>query len=623
MKRVVILASLVVVSLTFACQDQPTSPDVAAALGVNDQSAAPAPPPRQTPAPSFSQASSVPPVFWEQSRTGSQAACQAERGSDSFAQVTAQSRWEIVCVDDFVVPPGETWTISQVRLTAITSALSVNDAPGFAFSFPRFRIRVYTNQISNEPASVVSDQCASVTSETPLPGGGPGAAEYLADLPTPLSLGAGTYWLGVVPLCAELEVAPERLYLFGWWAGTSTSYPPGEGVHWFCSGSACGPHFGWSSEWRSSAEHASFTLLRAPDTDGDGVADAVDNCPDDANADQTDTDGDGIGDACDPTPTGDADEDGIDDAEDNCPNVANPDQLDTDGDGIGDACDPTPNGDTDGDGVDELADNCPSLPNPDQADMDGDGIGDVCDDHVAPLAVNVLATPNPVAVNQLVTVGALIDDTGAGGSVIVDAEYTLNGVPAPLNADDGLLNEVSEDVEASFNAPFAADIYDLCVRGTDDPGNAGDPECIMLVVYDPSGGFVTGGGWINSPAGAYKPDASLTGKASFGFVSKYKKGATVPTGSTEFQFKAGDLNFHSSSYDWLVVTGSDYARFKGSGTINGMGDYRFMLWAGDDSPDTFRIRIWTEDQAGVETDVYDNGFDQAIGGGSIVIHTKK
>jgi hypothetical protein len=48
-----------------------------------------------------------------------------------------------------------------------------------------------------------------------------------------------------------------------------------------------------------------------------------------------------------------------------------------------------------------------------------------------------------------------------------------------------------------------------------------------------------------------------------------------------------------------------------------------MLWAGDDAPDTFRIRIWTEDQAGVETDVYDNGSDQAIGGGSIVIHTKK
>ena len=115
---------------------------------------------------------------------------------------------------------------------------------------------------------------------------------------------------------------------------------------------------------------------------------------------------------------------------------------------------------------------------------------------------------------------------------------------------------------------------------------------------------------------------SPTGKATFGFVSKYKKGADVPTGNTEFQFKAGDLNFHSTSYDWLVVTGSDFAKFKGSGTINGQGDYKFQIWAGDNDPDTFRIKIWYEDGGG-EVVVYDNGPDQEIGGGSIVVHTAK
>jgi len=72
-----------------------------------------------------------------------------------------------------------------------------------------------------------------------------------------------------------------------------------------------------------------------------------------------------------------------------------------------------------------------------------------------------------------------------------------------------------------------------------------------------------------------------------------------------------------------VVTGSDYAMFKGTGTINGEGAYKFRIWAGDDDPDTFRIRIWEEDEYANETDIYDNGSDQAIGGGSIVIHTKK
>ncbi len=118
-----------------------------------------------------------------------------------------------------------------------------------------------------------------------------------------------------------------------------------------------------------------------------------------------------------------------------------------------------------------------------------------------------------------------------------------------------------------------------------------------MVVYDPAAGFVTGGGWINSPAGAYAADPTLTGKANFGFVSKYQKGATVPTGKTEFQFKAGGLNFQSTSYDWLVVAGAK-AQYKGTGTVNGVGGYGFMLTAidgqqpGGGGVDKFRIKIW-------------------------------
>ena len=172
-----------------------------------------------------------------------------------------------------------------------------------------------------------------------------------------------------------------------------------------------------------------------------------------------------------------------------------------------------------------------------------------------------------------------------------------------------------------------AGIYNVCLIVND--GTVDSEEiCTSAVVYDPSAGFVTGGGWIDSPAGAYKPDVSLTGKATFGFVSKYKKGATEPTGNTEFQFQTAGLNFHSESYEWLVVTGGNAAKFKGDGTINGGYDengnaYKFMLWAGDGSPDTFRIKIWSEDDEDNETAVYDNGFDQEIGEGQIIIHVKK
>jgi hypothetical protein len=61
------------------------------------------------------------------------------------------------------------------------------------------------------------------------------------------------------------------------------------------------------------------------DTDGDGLADRLDNCPNAANGDQKDHDADSHGDAC-----------------DRCPHLASATDPDEDNDGVGDACDPRP-----------------------------------------------------------------------------------------------------------------------------------------------------------------------------------------------------------------------------------------------------------------------------------------
>jgi PKD repeat protein len=229
-------------------------------------------------------------------------------------------------------------------------------------------------------------------------------------------------------------------------------------------------------------------------------------------------------------------------------------------------------------------------------------------------------------VNSLVTFSGTFTDIGGGANT---ATWSFDDL-----SQSGTVNEATGAVSANYTFTTAG-VYKVTLTVADGCGGTGIADTIdgltaLVVIYDPDGGFVTGGGWINSPLGAYVADPTLTGKANFGFVSKYQRGATVPTGNTEFHFKAGNLKFQSTSYEWMVVAGAR-AQFKGEGTINGGGSFKFMLTAidgqvgGGGGTDKFRIRIWDRDGGGL---VYDNqmGADDngdpttALGGGSIVIH---
>jgi OOP family OmpA-OmpF porin len=116
----------------------------------------------------------------------------------------------------------------------------------------------------------------------------------------------------------------------------------------------------------------SWGLGAPPDSDGDGVANRIDQCPStpkgakvDAKGCPLDADGDGVFDGldqCPDTPAGvkvdskgcplDADGDGIADYKDKCPSVPAP--------GTPDGCPP----DTDGDGILDASDKCPTVPAP-------------------------------------------------------------------------------------------------------------------------------------------------------------------------------------------------------------------------------------------------------------------
>jgi len=220
-------------------------------------------------------------------------------------------------------------------------------------------------------------------------------------------------------------------------------------------------------------------------------------------------------------------------------------------------------------------------------------------DTTPPPVSGVLAAPNPVAVNTAVTLTGTVSDAATGASVIAAAEYQIDGGPfLAMAAADGAFNQVAENVTVVVPGFASAGLRNLCVRGRDAAGNSGAVECLLLAVYDPSAGFVTGEGQVSSPAGADLPDPAAAGPALFVFVSRYNPGSTVPDGNLQFWFTAGNLRFRSIAMDFLVVTGQPRAIFRGDGLINNAQQCKFEVdaWDGSFQPgavDAFGIKIYS------------------------------
>jgi hypothetical protein len=160
------------------------------------------------------------------------------------------------------------------------------------------------------------------------------------------------------------------------------------------------------------------------------------------------------------------------------------------------------------------------------------------------------------------------------------------------------------------------------------PGQSTPPHC-----------FSGGRAWYGHATTVYSPNRHGAARGTVcahqpgvGFNAKYQSGATVPTGQTEFQVQDANLNFHSTSYDWLVVTRPKF-QYQGSGTINGSGSFGFLLtgWdgsaAGGSGVDKFRIKIW--DKNNTNAVVYDSQMGAAtsadpttvLGSGNLRIHS--
>lgn len=184
---------------------------------------------------------------------------------------------------------------------------------------------------------------------------------------------------------------------------------------------------------------------------------------------------------------GDMDGDGYADADDNCPAYFNPprpmdngEQPDVDDDGEGDVCDPCPfdadttacssidPDDIDGDGYLNPNDNCPAIPNEDQLDSDDDDIGDVCDK--CPEDANPGGAPCPASIYDIKKrIIALGDSVTVKGVVVTAVGSNAYVVQLPSDHEDY--------VDAAYSALYV-------FNGSDPKPAIGDTLDVSGVVED-------------------------------------------------------------------------------------------------------------------------------------------
>lgn len=182
-----------------------------------------------------------------------------------------------------------------------------------------------------------------------------------------------------------------------------------------------------------------------------------------------------------------------------------------------------------------------------------------------PTITSLTGPTSPVRAGTSAAFNATFTDPNAGETHTASWDWG-DGSPNTTHTPSG-------GSDSASHTYAAAGFYTVTLTVTDNSGLS-DTETLSVIVYDPAAGHATGFGTYSD--------------GSFDFSVKYNKPGTSLSGTT--QLNVSGMTFLSSAYQWLVVNGNR-ATFNGTGTLNGVSGYSFVVSVLDGGSPAIKDRI--------------------------------
>lgn len=189
------------------------------------------------------------------------------------------------------------------------------------------------------------------------------------------------------------------------------------------------------------------------------------------------------------------------------------------------------------------------------------------------LVVGSISAPSsPILVNTSVSTSAQFTDLD------ITSSHTASWNWGDGSVTTGAITESDGSGSISGSHSYSSTgVYTITLTVTNNNGGSGISTYQYVAVYDTSTSFA-GGHSFDNPTTA---SPTIAGKATFGISAKYNN-SNVLTGNAKMNFKAANIDFTSTSLNSLATT-NGRAYLKGSGTVNGSGNYIFLATGIDGS----------------------------------------